>query len=628
MAFDSADQPDKAPQQRVNIRHIVDPYSKGNVQGGPSSVIHKHSRAAAFSIFRTHSLFKKSGSTTTSHMSTSISILLATRRVQEQYTSTRTTAKLNSHGLLEDKPRKAETRGQPTTHNLANLTRASSSRRPGERTGDTVRSSKGKSKDDIEYGIGTSAQTRSAASSASVYSVQSAASESGHMSSSNRSPPTVSSVPSSPTLRHGHSHAFSLTSESTSETLRMSHVESTLTKPATISEYHTAQSQGSFPSRQNSTDTMSHGSSSLRSRSEEVEDPMDMDDDDEQSPPRTSHAEAFATVDSSYIEYVRGKAESRNTEHDSSSQHIFGAIRRRFLGQGHTKTSPKPNSGGGAPHEGGLYTPPWVTMASRSKQEERERVIQTLNESFKDVGLLPSFRNKQVGGGKNSKRKKNNTRSDIFGPALGDCLYMLLPLWPGETDPVSKEKDEDPEQYIVPVVERQYLLVYYSPFAESTKKGDNKKRTRAETAHGSTTSTVSVPTGIHGPNIALQAFRVCARLVNYTDMRETGVRLPDCGLSVTGSMIEAKRYLPPKEIREMALDDIVIGICHTRQTGMEFLPEGLVKLGLTMQEDVQIPLPREEDEVPELDVQLTPIGRAAVEMAWLGCMAVTCFATD
>ena len=118
------------------------------------------------------------------------------------------------------------------------------------------------------------------------------------------------------------------------------------------------------------------------------------------------------------------------------------------------------------------------------------------------------------------------------------------------------------------------------------------------------------------------------------DMRETGVRLPDCGLSVTGSMIEATRYLPPTSIREMALDDIVIGICHCRQAGMEFLPEGLVKLGLTMPggegegnglEEMGVQWMREEEEVPDIDVQLTPIGRAAVEMAWLGCMAVTCF---
>ena len=47
--------------------------------------------------------------------------------------------------------------------------------------------------------------------------------------------------------------------------------------------------------------------------------------------------------------------------------------------------------------------------------------------------------------------------------------------------------------------------------------------------------------------------------------------------------------------------------------------------------DAKVSVPELEDEEPEeeepeeIDVNLTPIGRAAVEMAWLGSMAVTCF---
>ena len=44
-------------------------------------------------------------------------------------------------------------------------------------------------------------------------------------------------------------------------------------------------------------------------------DAMDIEDD-EQSPPRTSHAEAFATVDSSYLEHMRSRPEPR---HDMES---------------------------------------------------------------------------------------------------------------------------------------------------------------------------------------------------------------------------------------------------------------------------------------------------------------------
>jgi len=343
-----------------------------------------------------------------------------------------------------------------------------------------------------------------------------------------------------------------------------------------------------------------------------------MDLDDEQSPPRTSHAEAFATVDSNYVDFVRGRGQRPHNQ-DDSSHSIVHAFRRRFLGQGATKARSGPHTAGptSASLEG-HYTPPWLTMAPRSKVEERERVIQNLNESFKDVGLLPSFRG-QRGHHDKPKRGKANSSTNIFANVPVDCLYMLLPLWPGETDTIAAVHREDPAGYIVPVEERQYLLVYYVPFDERSKKKRDKKRTREE-VHKTTP-------GAQGVNISLQSFRICARLVSYFDMRETGVRLPDYGLSITGSMTEATRHLPPPSIREMSLDDIVIGVCHTRDTGMEFVPEGLLKLGLCM------PLPmdetnrllREEEEPEELDVNLTPIGRAAVEMAWLGSMAVTCF---
>ncbi|KAG0707126.1 hypothetical protein DFH29DRAFT_898604 [Suillus ampliporus] len=104
--------PAKAPQQRINVRHIPDPFLKGPKTGGPSSVIHKHSRATAFSIFRSYSLFQQKRGTSTQpgsrniHMHTSGGIMLAPKKVQEQYTSTKTTSKLNTHNLLEDGSRK------------------------------------------------------------------------------------------------------------------------------------------------------------------------------------------------------------------------------------------------------------------------------------------------------------------------------------------------------------------------------------------------------------------------------------------------------------------------------------------------------------------------------------------
>ncbi|THH30772.1 hypothetical protein EUX98_g3415 [Antrodiella citrinella] len=606
------EQPDKAPQQRVNVRHVADPFSKGNTRGGASSVIHKHSRAVAFSIFRTHSLFAPSSSShtprrTTTHMNTSISILLATKKVQEQYTSTRTTAKLNSHGLLEDRPLGGEpsaTLFSPTATatsvSVRATSRASSAHVRREKSKARPKG-KGHAEQDNQStasGIGSSSHTASGWSHHS---------SSGASAATSPSPsPAPPSVPSSPAGKHATSHVpnISVSSTSTSETARPSERATSM---------DTVGHSGSY-SFSSVSETMHDQSNSSRSQFSEVAE-YTMDLDDEQSMPRTSHAEAFATVDSNYLEYVRGRDQRPTPDHDSHS--LVHAFRRRFLGQGAMKARSGPTAGPTSASLEGHFTPPWLTMAPRSKVEERERVIQNLNESFKDVGLLPSYRG-QRGHHEKVKRVKTTSSANIFANVPTDCLYMLLPLWPGETDTVAAVHQENPAGYIVPVEERQYLLVYYVPFDERSQKKRDKKRTREE-VHKTTPGAQSV-------NISLQSFRICARLVSYADMRETGVRLPDYGLSITGSMTEATKFLPSSSIRDMSLDDIVIGVCHTRENGMEFVPEGLNKLGLCMptNEPVRIPT-SEEDEPEEIDANLTPIGRAAVEMAWLGSMAVTCF---
>ena len=83
----------------------------------------------------------------------------------------------------------------------------------------------------------------------------------------------------------------------------------------------------------------------------------------------------------------------------------------------------------------------------------------------------------------------------------------------------------------------------------------------------------------------------------------------------------------------------VIGLCSSREKGIEFVPEGLEKLGLAR----RVPDPTatitdqdsakrfsitgvdEQDENADTMLVLTPIGRAVVEMAWLGAMALTSF---
>ena len=273
--------------------------------------------------------------------------------------------------------------------------------------------------------------------------------------------------------------------------------------------------------------------------------------------------------------------------------------------------------------------PPWVTLAPRDKQEERERVIQNLNESFKDVGLLPTFRNPHRERSKGKQPIRNTAGVNVFERVPPDALHMLLPLWPGSTDEASVIAGEDMTKYSIVSEERQYLIVYYVPFDErkdkGAKKGEpNKKRSRADSV-ATPPATVQKAKGIpKGP------FRVCARLVSYNDFLGTGVRLPSEGLTITGPMAEAMTQLPSTATREK-YDDIVIATSTGRDRDIEFLPDGLAKVGLCREvieehQHQQPPSPvHEEEMMDQFDPvhSLTPIGRAAVEMAWLGCLAIT-----
>ncbi|KZT72088.1 hypothetical protein DAEQUDRAFT_763212 [Daedalea quercina L-15889] len=592
----AVDDPSKPPSQRVNVRHIVDPYSHGNTLGGPMAVVHKHSRAVAFSIFRKYDLFNRRHSKSrggSTSMPTSSSILLATKRVQEQYTSTRTTSQLNSHGLLKD----GDDRSRPQTASSATeSTRASEAGR--SHSSDAAKrrrpiDKKGKGRDSVPNPSASSGQT-----SSSNTDEESSLHFAKNYASSTSSGP---SAPVSPTIAETH-YAYSVSD----------------------SDYTAARSSAgpSYSKYGSPPPTASSERAVLRVNTRVV------DEDDEHLPPRTSHAEAFATLDQNSIEYFRGRTEQRVVD-DSHSRSIAERLRRRLLGQNAVKVMSRPPSGPPTAALDSNYTPPWMTMAPRSRVEERDRVIQNLNESFKDVGLLPSFKAK--GSGKR-KGHGNDDKVNIFSHVPPDSLHMLLPLWPGETDPASLT-DEDPSVYNMPVEERQYLLVYYVPQPERADKGkkkpENKKRARSvsRSQHASADS--------HPKTVMLTSFSVCARLISYHDLLGTGVRIPVDGLSITGPMAEAISALPSAAIRESRLETpcAIIGVCGSRHKGIEFLPEGLAKVGLAVSEPsatspgerVKRSLEAEEE---ELIWNLTPIGRAALEMAWLGCLAMTSFGPE
>ncbi|TFY65345.1 hypothetical protein EVJ58_g2020 [Rhodofomes roseus] len=594
----AVDDPSKPPSQRVNVRHIVDPYSQGNTLGGPMAVVHKHSRAAAFSIFRKYDLFNRQHSKSRSggtSMPTSSSILLATKRVQEQYTSTRTTSQLNSHGLLKD----GDNRSRPQTASSMSTNESGRSSEPSYSSDTTGKRSpsdkKGKGKDFNYDATGNSGRTSGTGSHTDEESVQFAK---NYASSTSSGP----SAPVSPTVAETH------------------YAHSVSDSDFTAARSSAGPSHSKFGSPP---PTASSERAAIRVNT------WTIDDEDEHMPPRTSHAEAFATLDQNSIEYFRGRTEQRTAD-DSHSRSIAERLRRRLLGQNPVKVISRPPSGPPTAVLDGNYTPPWMTMAPRSRVEERDRVIQNLNESFKDVGLLPSFKTK--GGGKRRGRG-NDDKVNIFSHVPPDSLHMLLPLWPGETDP-SSTSDEDPSVYNMPVEERQYLLVYYVPQLERAEQGkkkqENKKRSRSGSRSQHLSSASSNP-----KTIMLSSFSVCARLISYHDLLGTGVRIPVDGLSITGPMVEAISALPSAAIRESRLETpcAIIGVCGARHKGVEFLPEGLAKVGLAVSQPSSTPAgdrfmrPLEAEE-EELIWDLTPIGRAAVEMAWLGCLAMTSFGPE
>ena len=489
--------------------------------------------------------------------------MLALKKVQEQYTSTKTVRQLGpfqSDDKRSGDPKEKEDKGK----------------------GKTKSSGKSRSKDKSDKKHGRSNPTDSAESSAATSSAGSVA---------NSTIQHMASAPEHPIMR------IQLTPSTSSSTTIYKH--DPINRPVSAASFLSssiADSSKVSESETSSVPPIRH-----------LRDHRDSIDSEDRFPTRTTHAEAFSTLDPNDIENLRTKAHNRaNTDSSSTLERLFRVFRGSSKADGHSLSGTQPAA----------FQPPWLTTAGRDQQEENDRVLDDLNASFRDVGLLHTNSHK-------SQRTvpKQKSREGVLDQIPDDCLYMLLPLWPGETETASPLAETSSAASFVTVPEnRQFLLVYYVPFGEASPKDKRTEKKKVKQS-GSADSGVEQDAKAYLP-----AFRVVARVVSYDELRLSGVRIPNDGLAVNGPEWEAINCPAAPSLHDPQMMSIVICQCDGRERGFDFVEDGLFKLGLCTREELPPPDPGEpEDDEREAKTLLTPIGRAAVEMIWLGCLAITSF---
>ncbi|KAF9567945.1 hypothetical protein CPC08DRAFT_655355 [Agrocybe pediades] len=613
----------RPPQQRININYLRTPKSNGHGRepiDGPSATIHKHSKAAAFSIgrhYRARPANPAPGSprhaTTTQGLSSrdsadgkkrSSMILLGTRKVQKAYTSTNTTRLLESHGLLDDdehshskdaERQRRQERDKRAKHREREKERKE--RKTNVEKGHPAESSRSKEKDKTKSSSSPSQPAPESSEGSSVGSDVNALSsgDSGTLISM-----TAVTTP--------ESYSGSGSSAGSIEPSILSHETTSSDRTARAHEHRMAMQQTAQRRVPHVFDADG--------------DNDEYDSDDELSKPitRTSHREAYAA-------WAPGGYE--NAHQESTSRGIFSGFAKSITGDrsGPRSKLDKP------------YDPPWPVTQPRHDSETRKYIVNDLNVSFQDVGLLPTTGEIKLSSSRNGPPKRKHDRRsaqksrkresetdevDIFEDVPEDALYMLIPLWPGETDPLCARKYPYTPSPI-PISARQYLLLYFKTpppppsILEDNGKGksvDKKKKGSQDSQNASHEA---------DKHVLLSSFHVTSRVFSHRDLQGSGVRIPDVGLAVSGPLKEAYEYLPDKCMRK---EDIVLANCHSRSSGIEFFSEGFDKIGLTRPMLNPRPLePNEDDDNSSNDTVpvLTPIGRAVMEMAWFGCLAVTSF---
>lgn len=641
-------------------------------------------------------------------------ILLAPRKVQEQYTSTATTRKLESHGFLDDPHRKSD------PDRYKRLADEDEKQRLKEQSKREKEMEKRARKDKSKIKSRGSETTPTTVETHSQHSQNSQIAKQDHTKSPSRpsTAPSSSSAPTpqaeggatldtsprqdairniassadlmAPVMEVSKSSAPSVIAAvaqgavSTQNPAPIAELLSTsrVTSPSTALPSDSSQLESSSLRRQQSDSTSSGAKTvSPRHRSgydhEEEEDVTDEEDKQiglvSRRRKRTPHNEVYHSLSPESID-------SFANQPDNHSRGLFALISR--------------NSSNRTLHHNDVpYIPPWLSAPSRPNNHDLQmQVVAGLNHSFQGVGLLPTDkemretrrrRAKKQASDDNRTERQYTKEKDVFIDLPDEALYMLVPLWPSETDPVSAKE----HPFKMPELEsskRLYVVIYYKPWHETSKKKGkerNKKR-------------LSPSASFEGfymddRNILMTQFYIGARVVTYDDLEGSNIRVPELGLSVMGPLEEAfasapvhdkKRYPQGSEQPDRkgkakertdtkTFWDFIIGTYYSRDHAIEFYPEGFKKMALATQEaeipvsnnastsslasvpsiasgaasvgpssndiapfaepeaspDPQYPINSEEEPIEEPPIILTPMGRAVLEMAFMGAMAVTGF---
>lgn len=789
LCFLSPASDNRPKQQRLSIHHIRDgtrqaqrptpgiPYDPHN---GPTTTVHKHSKAAAFSLsrhYRDKSQSKSGDRRNTSKVQPlrnavyingkkTAMILLAPRKVQEAYTSTTTTRKLESHGFLDDSHRardmdrykrlaEEDEKVREKLRMKEKVKREKELEKQKKAADEKAKREKGKGR------IRGPESTLQGEAPAQTY-VESGPSNPAINSTRPSTAPAPSSVPPAHIVQDAVSNV------SLDQTIRTPVPTANLTAPAmegpvistassvtvAVSEptkpvQQQASTRDSRPSSTSNTDlplpgvqaaypplsenaqprpslsqiqhstsvgsdlTTTDSSTSYpvyRDQFDYGEEDEEIDEEDKQlgvvprRRKRTPHNEAYHSLSPESIDSFAAQQENH-------SRGLFALISR--------------NASSRTLHIDTPYNPPWLSAPSRPHNHDMQlQVVAGLNSSFQGVGLLPT--DKELRESRRRKALKNQAHDaarterkytkekDIFIDLPDEALYMLLPLWPSETDPVSA-REHPFDMPSIQISERLYALVYYKPWYPPESSGKSKSKDKAKKSRGSPTSSQE---GIYidERNVLMSQFYIGARIVTYDDLEGSNVRVPELGLSVMGPLSDAYRNIPvnnrpPKEKNRSdrkgklkdqgetkSFWDFIIGTYHSREHPMEFYPEGFKKMGLADQQSeeqegtavssndagpsrsnvaeasgsgsirevssnntstsslpsisssdaggssvdineitpfaepgpsgnpIQYPTNSEEDPIEEPPIILTPIGRAVLEMAFMGALAVTGFA--